>query len=111
MNTSCRIELVEEKTNFPIRNGGHRTIAINCGSSPAPISEYAGILSATNNQRATDRLGTSNEGLGMVPKLLTDARETSYEVFSPRLTAECSYTISEERFGSSGAPLLGRPTH
>ena len=26
----------------------------------------------------------------MIPKLLTDARETSYEIFSPLLTAECS---------------------
>jgi len=26
----------------------------------------------------------------MVPKLLTDAKETSYEIFSPLLTAECS---------------------
>ena len=28
--------------------------------------------------------------LGMIPKLLTDARETSYRIFSSLLTAECS---------------------
>ena len=35
-------------------------------------------------------MGTRKRCLGMAPKLLTDARETSYEIFSPLLTAECS---------------------
>ncbi len=34
--------------------------------------------------------GTRNGSLGMVPKLLTDARETSYVILSSLLTAECS---------------------
>jgi len=39
----------------------------------------------------------------MVPKLLTDARETSYEIFSSLLTAECS-TI--ELPGNRATPLF-----
>jgi hypothetical protein len=37
-----------------------------------------------------DMLGTRKECLGMVPELLTDARETSYVICSTLLTAECS---------------------
>ena len=39
---------------------------------------------------AGDIVGTRNGYLGMVPKLLTDARETSYVILSSLLTAECS---------------------
>ena len=39
---------------------------------------------------AGDISGTRKERLGMVPKLLTDARETSYVILSSLLTAECS---------------------
>jgi len=35
-------------------------------------------------------LGDKKSCLGMVPKLLTDARETSYWILSSLLTAECS---------------------
>src|SRR6266699_5768394 len=35
-------------------------------------------------------LGNKKSCLGMVPKLLTDARETSYWILSSLLTAECS---------------------
>jgi hypothetical protein len=37
-----------------------------------------------------DTLGTRKGCLGMVPRLLTDAGETSYGIFSSLLTAECS---------------------
>jgi hypothetical protein len=37
-----------------------------------------------------DILGTRKRGLGMARKLLIDARETSYWIQSPLLTAECS---------------------
>src|SRR6266403_6225686 len=37
-----------------------------------------------------DIRGTRKRCLGMVRKLLTDARETSYWILSSRLTAECS---------------------
>jgi len=39
---------------------------------------------------AGDIVGTRNGYLGMVPELLTDAREASYVIFGSLLTAECS---------------------
>jgi hypothetical protein len=60
---------------------------------PAPIYLHSvympwgqGILSMIGG---TPR-GQEKRSLGMLPRLLTDARETSYEIFSPLLTAECS---------------------
>ena len=44
----------------------------------------------TDGSNVGDILGTRNRCLGMVRKLLTDARETSYWILSSRLTAECS---------------------
>ena len=38
-----------------------------------------------------DILGARKRCLGMIPKLLTEARETSYWIFGSLLTAECSW--------------------
>jgi len=57
----------------------------------------------TDGSNVGDILGTRNRCLGMVRKLLTDARETSYWILSSLLTAECS-TI--ELPGSSTTPLF-----
>src|SRR5215472_1832737 len=47
-------------------------------------------IAAGSGAHRWGHLGGKKRCLGMVPKLLTDARETSYEIFSPLLTAECS---------------------
>ncbi len=56
---------------------------------PIGYVEYV-VAWKTDGSNVGDILGTRNRCLGMVRKLLTDARETSYWILSSRLTAECS---------------------
>src|SRR5215472_13374629 len=56
-------------------------------------------IAAGSGAHRWGHLGGKKRCLGMVPKLLTDARETSYEIFSPLLTAECYFVFTEEAAG------------
>jgi hypothetical protein len=65
---------VGETTRVDTRMGSARSMASRGGQ---------------HKRTAGDIVGTRNGYLGMVPKLLTDARKTSYWFFSFLLTAEC----------------------
>lgn len=53
-------------------------------------SRGKGLNDLSKWENIGDILGTRERCLGMVPRLLTDARETSYGIFSSLLTAGCS---------------------
>jgi len=60
---------------------------------PIGYVEYV-VAWKTDGSNVGDILGTRNRCLGMVRKLLTDARETSYWILSSRLTAGGYKTLS-----------------